>query len=199
MAMKACRECKAKISTSASSCPTCGAPARKPTSALTQLVAAFIAASVGMVIILMVTSSYQSEREAERRAADNAIIDKGLRAAMSPQEFTEYKARAAKEVADAAKRVADQAAYKTEKSTAVANIHRDVEKVLRDPDSAKFGQMQMYTNTASRLGFTACGYVSSKNGFGGYVGDTAYIVVDRTARVNDGSDGFASQWNKLCK
>ncbi|WP_405120714.1 hypothetical protein [Pseudomonas leptonychotis] len=199
MAIKNCRECRKPISTQAKACPSCGAPAPKQTSAAGQFVAVTLAIGFVVVVANIVVTGFISEREEKRKAADNAIIERGLRDAMTPEEYRAYQAKVSEDAASKAASAASAASAKYEISTAMANIERDVRGLLRDADSAKFGKMQVYTNTAARLGFTACGYVNSKNAFGAYAGDSAYMVTDRVARINDDSDNFAAQWNRLCK
>lgn len=54
-----------------------------------------------------------------------------------------------------------------------AAIKAGVAKVLRDPASAQFGQFAAVTTSDGTR--KACGYVNSKNGFGGYSGMNLFI------------------------
>ena len=199
MALVNCKDCGALVSTGATVCLRCGARAPRRTSALGQFVAVLLALSLLLAVISLITNSYQDRRDAARKAADNAIIERGLRAAMSAEEYAAYQATVAAEAAAASRRAAAEAAHKREKETAISSAAADVRRLLRDADSAQFGRQHLYTNVNARLGITICGYVNAKNGFGGYTGDKGYIVVDRRAQIEDGSDAFASTWNKLCK
>ena len=54
-----------------------------------------------------------------------------------------------------------------------AALERDVAAALKDPDSAKFGEIYIRGEGAERV---ACGSVNAKNGFGAYGGDTPFMV-----------------------
>lgn len=56
-----------------------------------------------------------------------------------------------------------------------------VKSELRDPGSAEFSDVTVN-------GQSACGFVNSKNGFGGYAGAQPFVATASTARVIDGSD-----------
>ena len=70
-----------------------------------------------------------------------------------------------------------------------------VRPILKDPDSAQFGQV-----FAGNVDGTACGTVSAKNSLGAYTGQTRFItaLTPASSRVDDGSDAFSEQWDKLC-
>jgi hypothetical protein len=55
-----------------------------------------------------------------------------------------------------------------------------IAKDLRDPESARFGSFKAAWDQQHLV---VCGWVNSKNGFGGYVGDTKYV-----ARFTEGGD-----------
>lgn len=63
-----------------------------------------------------------------------------------------------------------------------SNIKAAVKKDLKDPDSAKFGKITIFTakDKKDQKGNTinaACATVNAKNGFGGYTGDKqAYLL-----------------------
>jgi hypothetical protein len=63
-------------------------------------------------------------------------------------------------------------------------------KILRDPDSAKFGDVFFGRNG------TVCGTVNSKNGFGGYTGAQVFTVDAKYVRLGD--SGAVATWNKNC-
>lgn len=68
-------------------------------------------------------------------------------------------------------------------------VERLVKARLRDPASAKF----------THLG-GGCGYVNSRNGFGGMSGDKPFIVGanDKVAFEEDGPKEFKTVWNGHC-
>jgi hypothetical protein len=55
-----------------------------------------------------------------------------------------------------------------------------IAKELRDPESARFGS---HNAAWQKEHLVVCGWVNSKNGFGGYAGDTKYV-----ARFTEGKD-----------
>ena len=50
-----------------------------------------------------------------------------------------------------------------------------IKERLRDPDSAEFSDMQVYPPTEDRSAII-CGYVNSRNGFGGMTGPQRFIA-----------------------
>jgi hypothetical protein len=54
----------------------------------------------------------------------------------------------------------------------VRAAHAAVRAVLRDPDSARFGAIIALNGSNGQR--SICGVVNSRNGFGGYAGDTAF-------------------------
>lgn len=66
-----------------------------------------------------------------------------------------------------------------------------VKSILRDPDSAKF------RGIVQRNG-VICGYVNSKNGFGGYTGYKEFMITRTHINFNDGSRKFMNHWNSTC-
>lgn len=58
-------------------------------------------------------------------------------------------------------------------SAQVAAIESGVKAKLKDPNSAMFGRMAGALNPDDGLIYV-CGYVNSRNSFGGYVGDTLF-------------------------
>jgi hypothetical protein len=83
-------------------------------------------------------------------------------------------------------------------------IELAVKRVLRDPDSAQFGEMHFYNDRkldGKQVTF-ACGSVNAKNGFGGYTGSEAFVFVNDTLTVaieNEYNNSmFVKLWNALC-
>ena len=62
--------------------------------------------------------------------------------------------------------------------------------MLKDPDSAKFGDVFVGRNG------TMCGTVNSKNSFGGYTGAQVFTVDAEFVRIGD--NGAVATWNKNC-
>ena len=53
-------------------------------------------------------------------------------------------------------------------------VQQGVRNVLKDPDSAIFGQIIAGALDASHTSLMVCGWVNAKNSFGGYVGRTPF-------------------------
>lgn len=56
--------------------------------------------------------------------------------------------------------------------------HERIKELLKDPDSAKF-RSEFVSKTGA-----VCGFVNSKNSYGGYGGFTRYVVTSEQARVD---------------
>jgi len=97
-------------------------------------------------------------------------------------------ARREQDPADAAKRAKEidaMIAY----NKAVDSAKEMILSILKDPDSAKFGNVFL-----GRQG-TMCGTVNSKNGFGGYTGAQVFTIDTKYVRIGDGA---VAKWNKNC-
>lgn len=81
----------------------------------------------------------------------------------------------------------------------VRAAERQVRSLLRDPDSARFSETVVRVRNGARV---VCGYVNARNGFGGFTGDTMWIVVEDLKRAVINQSGqeqeFAQLWNKYC-
>ncbi len=82
-----------------------------------------------------------------------------------------------------------------------------VKQQLRDPASAVFGPMNIYWDRKLNGYYTpaVCGTVNSKNGFGGYAGEKAFVfIVPLTAVMIEGAadqklaELFVKHYNQLC-
>lgn len=60
----------------------------------------------------------------------------------------------------------------------IEQAHERVRDLLKDPDSAKFRSEFIGKDGA------VCGFVNSKNSYGGYAGFTRYVVNAETARID---------------
>lgn len=70
---------------------------------------------------------------------------------------------------------------------AEARARKIVRTMLKDPDSAKFGDIFF-----GRHG-TVCGTVNAKNAFGGYTGAQVFTIDTKYIRISD-----TATWNKNC-
>ncbi len=164
MALVKCKECGGKVSTNAKACPACGAKPPKKTSVVTWLVLATV------VIV----------------AGKGIFTDKPAEVAKTPEQTAAETAAAKQRSADAKIR---QDAFLAQAIAKQAVLGR-----LKDPDSAKFGQV------VARESGIVCGYVNSKNSFGGYTGDKAFIYFTKKeiAVMQGEAKDFESVWNKQC-
>jgi len=63
---------------------------------------------------------------------------------------------------------------------------QEVRESLKDPDSAKFSEVSTAGN-----GLVACGLVNAKNGFGGYIGNTPFMVWKDSVIIGDATNALA--------
>lgn len=61
-----------------------------------------------------------------------------------------------------------------------ASAEVDVKEAMRDPDSAKITTTNV--NPSARI---VCGYVNSRNGFGGYSGDRAFVWTNGQVQMEE--------------
>lgn len=73
-----------------------------------------------------------------------------------------------------------------------------VERQLRDPSSAEFTDVAVYVHP--RGGFVSCGYVNSRNAFGGMAGPRRFVGNNSFAAIAEGENATAVDmaWNELC-
>ncbi|MEM6857915.1 MAG: hypothetical protein AAF559_08590 [Pseudomonadota bacterium] len=76
---------------------------------------------------------------------------------------------------------------------------RVVKERLRDPDSAEFSDMQVHPPTEDRAAII-CGYVNSKNGFGGMTGPQRFIA-GGTVLIEEQVTAEQMQfaWDRFCQ
>lgn len=79
-------------------------------------------------------------------------------------------------------------ALKTDAKTAV-------ERLLKDPGSAKFRSVLIVKNDGVEV---VCGEVNSKNGFGAYTGYQYFLSVAGKTMLQEQAPDFAKAWNRLC-
>lgn len=72
-----------------------------------------------------------------------------------------------------------------------------VRAVLRDPESARFRSIIALKGSNGRR--SICGLVNSRNGFGGYVGDTAFYWSQGSAPMLASERRFATLFPGICQ
>lgn len=73
-----------------------------------------------------------------------------------------------------------------------------VKERLRDPGSAKFSDMRVYWAEVGKSA-TVCGYVNSKNGFGGMSGKKAFVASSMVIIQGDLQPAeFQEVWSTMC-
>jgi hypothetical protein len=199
MALVKCRDCGNQVSTNAKACPKCGCAPRKPRGLFDKIVLWTLAGGFGLAIASAVIGSFMASAENERKAADAIIAERGLRAAMTAEEYAQYTE---KNKLDADSVVATEKAKQAKIDSQLRVLmlaESDVKRILNDPESAKFGKKNFYENASSSTGMTICGYVNAKNSFGAYTGNKGYMVIDRQPSIESQGDSFAREWNRLCR
>jgi len=58
-----------------------------------------------------------------------------------------------------------------------ADVEKGIRKNLKDPNSAMFGNMNAGISDKSPDTYIVCGWVNSKNSYGGYVGDKPFLAM----------------------
>ena len=75
-----------------------------------------------------------------------------------------------------------------------------VKSRLKDPDSAKFSNEEVYQWQSGS--YAMCGYVNAKNSFGGYAGNVRFVAAGQVVMLEneDGAQGgiFTELWRKTC-
>jgi hypothetical protein len=116
----------------------------------------------------------------------------------------------AKQAAEKAKRELDAMKVKPPPSSGYAEIYlaKDaITKMMRDPDSAVFGDVFFVNDRKSPTGYyvpVVCGTVNGKNGFGGMTGQVHFVAVMSDVASGVWMEGttpqnvFAPEWNRYC-
>lgn len=94
---------------------------------------------------------------------------------------------------------AGQRKYEVEKLMLEQMAKQRVQAVLRDPDSAQFTGILAKPTTEEGKGIV-CGYVRSRNGFGGMAGPQRFIVTDTIFLIEEQTAAAELQrnWGILC-
>ncbi|MGD0076580.1 MAG: hypothetical protein ABSD31_19955 [Candidatus Binataceae bacterium] len=159
-------------------------------------------------------------------AADKAALTKVMKDAVAarhggvlPKTMSEQDANVAAQAA--VKWKAKQAAEKTKRelhamkvkpppSSGYAEIFMAKEaitKMMRDPDSAVFGDVFFVNDRKSATGYyvpVVCGTVNGKNGFGGMTGQKRFVALMSDIASGVWMEGttpqnvFAPEWNRFC-
>lgn len=171
MALVQCKECKAQISSSAKSCPQCGAKVKR-TTMFTKVVGGFFALVIAVAIFQNIGAD---QRRAEQAKAEAARV-----ASLTPEQ---KKAEAEAAAAKAAKKKVEDEAWA--RAQALADV---VRKSANDPHSIEF----------SDAGYTDAGAVflefRGKNAFNATI--LNYAVATKDGKVAVGSkDKIATLWN----
>ena len=69
---------------------------------------------------------------------------------------------------------------------------------LTDPDSAKFMRVAATRFEQGSSVVMFCGFVNSKNGFGGYGQPMRFYGIDRSTMIDDGNEAFQLGWTRYC-
>lgn len=113
MALIECKECKAKVSTDAKACPSCGAKMPKRTSTLTWVISGFF-----LVAAVLGIASSNTQRQADETAE----------AAKSP----------AQKASEAAAKAADTNRFSAARATSAG-----LKQAAREPESVKFESLRV--------------------------------------------------------
>ncbi len=164
-------------------------------------VAAFIGSSLALMVGILFTLSvavgvygaYDDWRHPERVAARRAEEDRTRKLADARRQKVEAAQAAAKTRKDEEQAKMGRLLENTAKARALVDSH------LRDPSTAIYGPAFAVAN-----GYGVCGVVNSHNGFGGYSGDTAFIVIGDTVRFAPTeagleADSFERLFNDVCR
>lgn len=170
----------------------------------------------------------QTKTDADKKAAaDKAAVTKVMTDAVAARhhgvlpktmskEDMEVAARAAldwrtKQNAEKTKR--ELAAMKVKPAPRSGNVEiawakQAITKIMRDPDSAVFGDDVFFVNDRkSATGYyvpVVCGTVNARNGFGGMTGQKHFVVIASDVVQGLWLEGttsqnvFASEWNRFC-
>jgi hypothetical protein len=199
MALIRCRGCGGQISTNTTACQRCGAQPKSAQWSLSKVMLWTLIAGFVMTVPLIIISRYMDGADRDREAEDTAAAERGLRSAMTAEQYADYTA-SNKEKADlvAAAKKLTQAKIDAQ-LLALSAAESDVKSILKDSGSARFGTKNFYKNPSAAIGITICGYVNAKNSFGAYTGNKGYMVIDRYATIEGVDEDFLDRWNRLCR
>ena len=95
---------------------------------------------------------------------------------------------------------ADRPNYEVDKMMLEQMAKQKVRAILRDPGSAQFSGLIAKPSTEEGRGIV-CGYVNSRNGFGGMTGPQQFIVADAIFLLEEQASAAEMQrsWDLLCK
>jgi hypothetical protein len=90
-----------------------------------------------------------------------------------------------------------QKAWEVSKAAVIAAGQKRVADALRDPDSARFKDVSF--GQSPQIGFVVCGWVNSKNAYGGYSGFQRFICTEKGTYLeeNDVNGDFSKAWRSI--
>lgn len=73
----------------------------------------------------------------------------------------------------------------------------EIKQRLKDPESARFSNVSVYRGGSATA---VCGYVNSRNSFGGMTGQQRFIVAGISVLEEEVADGGMNDlWNQFCR
>lgn len=175
MALLKCAECGGPVSSTAKSCPACGAAPKRKTSLLTWV--------VGGVTLLLVFQCTMRSEERERAKSEASAAEARRVAAMTPEQR-----KAADEAAAAA--AAEKVKKEAEFQYAV-RVAQAIKAGMKNPASFEL------TSLLRTYDGTLCFEYRGTNSFNAVIPNYAVVPVSG-APVGGSSNDVARAWNKHC-
>lgn len=170
MALKKCKECGNTISSKAVNCPSCGAQLKKKThiSCLGAIFVLIVIAIAGMSISNSLNKPAKQRTIAKGKTAQKPAVKK-------PAKKTQAE-RQAENIRKVRIAMHGEPPENSAWDGSVRCVKRYLEKIVKDPDSLKFGDWGkvMYNDKDGWLVW--CEY-RAKNSFGGYVRRKKWFVI----------------------
>lgn len=179
MATERCKKCSSLVAANSKVCHICGAKMRRTTPLVKVLSVVF------GCVLLTTCYSVMSGRQAPQQTPEQL-------AATQQEKTRKAEAKRQEDIASAKKDAdrdrLDRIQWK------ISSSEDAVTKILRDPDSAKFGKV-VYREPG-----IVCGFVNAKNGFGGYTGEKSFISLGtpELTWLEGQSKDFRKIWNERC-
>lgn len=198
------------------------APTAKLQSAVTTPPAASATAPKSPQSVAQNETNTDTQAEADKAALIKVMKDAvaarhgGVLPKTMSEEDTKVAAQAAikwkaKQAAEKTKRELDAMKMKPPPSSGYAEIalaKEAITKMMRDPESAVFGDIFFVNDRKSAKGYyvpVVCGTVNGRNGFGGMTGQKRFVAfVSDVAQSGVWMEGttpqnvFAPEWNRFC-
>lgn len=179
MATERCKKCSSLVAAGEKKCHICGAKMASTSKLVKGLSVFFVCIVLATCYSTMSSKPSTPLAPEQQAAADDARAKKA-----------EEKRLA--DVAEAAKKAEQDKRERIQLRIAMGQD--SVTKILKDPDSAKFGKVVF------REPGVICGYVNAKNSFGGYTGEQAFISLGTPEMtwIDGQSKDFKKIWNERC-